>query len=111
MLVTAVAGRPVPDWIIRDGTVAGLAEKIGVRAAGLEATIARFNAQARAGVDPDPHDFGAWQNLIESQRLDADLGIDGGDGLLQERLWEILTGGGSCSRCPGSGSAVTSGRC
>ena len=48
----------------------------------------------RAGVDPDPHDFGAWQNLIESQRLDADLGIDGGDGLLQERLWEFLTCGG-----------------
>ncbi|MDC0311657.1 glycosyltransferase [bacterium] len=47
----------------------------------------------RAGVDPDPHDFGTWQQLIESQRLDAQLKIATGENLLQERLWEFLIGG------------------
>ncbi|MDE2405591.1 MAG: FAD-binding protein [Sphingomonadales bacterium] len=39
----------------RADTIAGLATKIGVDPAALEATVARFNAQAEAGVDPDFH--------------------------------------------------------
>ncbi|MDI6097430.1 3-oxosteroid 1-dehydrogenase [Actinoplanes sp. NEAU-A12] len=50
---------PYPDdWyasgaLVKDWTLAGLAAKIGVPAAALRATVDRFNAQARAGRDPD----------------------------------------------------------
>lgn len=45
-------------------TLAGLARLIGVDAAGLEATVAGFNANAERGVDPDfgrgTHPWSAW---------------------------------------------------
>lgn len=53
VLVTAVKGRPLPDWLIVADSLAALAEKIGVDAAGLASTVERFNGFARAGVDPD----------------------------------------------------------
>jgi hypothetical protein len=64
----------------------------------------------RAGVDPDPHDFGTWQHLIESQRLDAHLKIAAGEQLLQERLWAFLTRGdgyAAGSQCLESAAART----
>jgi len=44
-------GAPVPSWVPRDDTLAGLAAQLGIDAGGLEATVARFNADARAGRD------------------------------------------------------------
>jgi glycosyltransferase involved in cell wall biosynthesis len=44
----------------------------------------------RVGVDPDPHDFGTWQTVIRDGRIDPELAIPRGDGLLQERLWSRL---------------------
>lgn len=42
-----------PDWIRRAGTLAELADEIDIDAAGLEATVARFNEGAVRGEDPD----------------------------------------------------------
>jgi 3-oxosteroid 1-dehydrogenase len=48
---------PGQDWNeklgVKADTLADLANKIGVDAAGLEETVARFNANAEKGVDPD----------------------------------------------------------
>jgi succinate dehydrogenase/fumarate reductase flavoprotein subunit len=53
MLLTMVPGKPAPPWLPQAATLAELAAKIGVDAAGLEATVQRFNASAREGVDRD----------------------------------------------------------
>lgn len=53
---SAIGGRfRKMNFLKKAGTLAGLAEKIGVDAAGLEETVRRFNENARAGVDPEFH--------------------------------------------------------
>lgn len=49
----APPGPEAPYWIVTAPNLAALASAIGCDAAGLEATVARFNAHARAGRDPD----------------------------------------------------------
>ncbi len=46
-------GQPVPDWVMRAETLEGLAEALGIPAEGLASTVARFNAFAEVGLDPD----------------------------------------------------------
>jgi succinate dehydrogenase/fumarate reductase flavoprotein subunit len=46
-------GEPMPDWVIRADTLAGLARQIGLDPAALSATVARFNHHAEQGHDPD----------------------------------------------------------
>ncbi|MFN3863160.1 MAG: FAD-dependent oxidoreductase [Erythrobacter sp.] len=46
-------GQPMPDWVKRSDTLAGLAEQIGLDPLALTDTVARFNAHADAGHDPD----------------------------------------------------------
>jgi predicted oxidoreductase len=46
-------GGPAPDWVIRADNLAVLAERIGVPADALEATVARFNRLVAAGHDDD----------------------------------------------------------
>lgn len=46
-------GAPIPDWVVQAASLAGLAEKIGLDAAALAASIDRFNAGAGRGEDPD----------------------------------------------------------
>ncbi|WP_405151093.1 FAD-dependent oxidoreductase [Sphaerisporangium sp. NBC_01403] len=46
-------GSGAPSWPARADTLDGLAERIGVPAAELAATVARFNDHVRAGHDPD----------------------------------------------------------
>ncbi len=46
-------GPDAPDWIRRAETLAALADEIDVDAAGLEATVARFNADVANGVDSE----------------------------------------------------------
>jgi succinate dehydrogenase/fumarate reductase flavoprotein subunit len=52
-----IAGRKaddaLPDWVHADDSLAGLAARLGIDPSGLEATVARFNANAREGHDPD----------------------------------------------------------
>ena len=53
MVGTVMPGPDAPDWMIQAPTLAELAAKIGVDAAGLEASVTRFNTHAAAGHDPD----------------------------------------------------------
>ena len=46
-------GKPIPEWVARADTLAELADQIGVPSAALAETVARFNAHADAGHDPD----------------------------------------------------------
>jgi succinate dehydrogenase/fumarate reductase flavoprotein subunit len=48
------AGR-TPPWLTEAPTLAALAERLGIPADALEATVARWNAQVADGVDPDFH--------------------------------------------------------
>lgn len=46
-------GQPMPEWVMRADTLEGLADQIGLDPDTLAATVARFNAHADAGHDPD----------------------------------------------------------
>jgi succinate dehydrogenase/fumarate reductase flavoprotein subunit len=49
------AGQPTPSWLTTAPTIAELAAQLEIDAAGLAATLERFNDGARRGVDPDFH--------------------------------------------------------
>jgi hypothetical protein len=51
--LTAVPGRPLPDFIARAETAEDLAIKLGIDPSGLTATLARFNSFVEAGRDAD----------------------------------------------------------
>jgi succinate dehydrogenase/fumarate reductase flavoprotein subunit len=53
VFLTAVPGRPVPEWIIRGDTPGDLAAKLGIDADGLRATLERFNHFVETGTDSD----------------------------------------------------------
>ncbi len=46
-------GQPMPDWVTRGESLVELAKAIGVPPGALAATVARFNAHAEEGYDPD----------------------------------------------------------
>ena len=52
-LGTRQPGQPLPDWVMRADRLEGLAAQMGVDPAALSETVARFNAHADAGADPD----------------------------------------------------------
>jgi 3-oxosteroid 1-dehydrogenase len=52
-VAAARPGSADPDWLIRAGTLAELAGRLGIDAEELEETVARFNRFAREGRDPD----------------------------------------------------------
>lgn len=62
VFITAVNGRPIPDYIVQADSLEALAEKCGIDAAGLVDEVARFNGFAREGVD---HDFGRGGSSYE----------------------------------------------
>jgi len=53
-------GRPPPAWVKRADSLADLAQQLGIDATQLQQTVARFNDNASAGLDPD---FGRGQSL------------------------------------------------
>ncbi|MEW9701814.1 FAD-binding protein [Paenibacillus sp. SI8] len=55
MIITMMPGEDTPEWVDRADTIRELAEKIGVDAGGLEATVQRYNENAKKGMDPDFH--------------------------------------------------------
>ncbi len=46
-------GDPEPDWLIKDETIAGLAQKLGIDSQALEATVERWNGFVRNLKDED----------------------------------------------------------
>jgi len=72
-------GQPWPDGLGASAdTLAELARKIGVDAAGLEETVARFNPNAEKGEDPDfgrgTHPWSAWMCGDPFHKPNANLG-------------------------------------
>ena len=73
---------PDQDWPEGFGVIANtigeLAERSGIDAHGLEQTIARFNANAEKGVDPDfgrgTHPWSAWMTGDKTHKPNANLG-------------------------------------
>lgn len=53
VFVSAINGRPIPEYITTAPTLEELAGKLGIDAKGLAATVERFNGFARSGVDED----------------------------------------------------------
>src|SRR5712675_1561736 len=51
--IDAPRGSEVPPWVSRANSIEGLANKLKIDAAGLAATVARFNGFAREGADED----------------------------------------------------------
>ena len=49
------ADQPLPDWVHQADTLEELADKLGIDAEGLKATVERFNRFAKEGKDPDFH--------------------------------------------------------
>jgi succinate dehydrogenase/fumarate reductase flavoprotein subunit len=52
-ILSLLPGEPAPDWVPQAPTIRGLAERIGVDADALVATVERFNEHAARGEDPD----------------------------------------------------------
>jgi 3-oxosteroid 1-dehydrogenase len=60
-------GAEIPQWVARDNTLVGLARKLSVDAAGLSATVERFNGLVAAGRDSDfRRGEKAWRMAQES---------------------------------------------
>ncbi|MBB4825622.1 succinate dehydrogenase/fumarate reductase flavoprotein subunit [Sporosarcina luteola] len=55
MIITMMPGEEAPEWVDQADSLRELAEKIGVNADGLEASVARWNEHVENGVDPDFH--------------------------------------------------------
>lgn len=55
LVVTVSADEPAPEWMHPSESLRELAEKIGVDADGLEATVKEFNENAKQGRDPEFH--------------------------------------------------------
>ncbi len=64
-LLTMLPGDPDPDWLASADTLAGLAEKAGIDAKGLAATVERWNAFVQNGSDDDFHrGEGAYEHWL-----------------------------------------------
>ncbi|MEX1255375.1 MAG: FAD-dependent oxidoreductase [Dehalococcoidia bacterium] len=61
-ILTVMPGDPDPDWLPVDGSLAGLAAKVGIDAGGLLATVARWNELVGQGKDSD---FGRGESVYE----------------------------------------------
>jgi succinate dehydrogenase/fumarate reductase flavoprotein subunit len=70
-LMTVMPGDPDPEWLLRDGTIAGLAAKAGIDAAGLSETIERWNGYVAEGADPD---FGRQRSPIDFEAPHPSMG-------------------------------------
>jgi succinate dehydrogenase/fumarate reductase flavoprotein subunit len=68
-ILTVMPGDPDPEWLPVDGTLSGLAAKIGVDAPGLEKTVERWNDLVAQGKEAD---FGRGESVYERWIGDPD---------------------------------------
>jgi succinate dehydrogenase/fumarate reductase flavoprotein subunit len=66
-ILTVTPADSDPDWVVRDETLEGLAQKTSIHAQGLYATIARFNNFVREGRDQD---FRRGESAVEREMGD-----------------------------------------
>jgi succinate dehydrogenase/fumarate reductase flavoprotein subunit len=72
VLGTTLPEDPDPDWLISAGTLEDLAEKTGIDAEGLRATIDRWNGFVTTGVDDD---FGKGNSAFDRFQGDREASI------------------------------------
>lgn len=70
---TATPGAPTPSYMIEAATLGELAEKAGIDAAGLTATVARFNDMVIRGHDDD---FNRGDNTYDNFYMWGDMDFD-----------------------------------
>ncbi len=70
MNLTGADGQAPPDWVATAGSIRELAEKIGVDADSLEATVQRYNEFAEKGQDPD------WGDPLQTHVLTGPETVD-----------------------------------
>ena len=70
---TSMPGSPVPPYMMRAETLQELAEKAGIDAQGLKATVARFNDMVRKGHDDD---FNRGDNTYDNFYMWGDPAFD-----------------------------------
>jgi succinate dehydrogenase/fumarate reductase flavoprotein subunit len=62
LILTVMPTDPDPEWLVKEDTLEALAQRLGIDAQGLLATVARFNDFARQGKDED---FGRGESGYE----------------------------------------------
>ncbi|QPC84979.1 FAD-binding protein [Phototrophicus methaneseepsis] len=68
------AGAEVPEWVVTADTIEGIAEALGIDAAGLTATVESFNENAAQGVDPEfKRGVSAFDQLTGGDRTRTDV--------------------------------------
>ncbi|MFO0687535.1 MAG: FAD-binding protein [Myxococcota bacterium] len=130
-LAGASASDPLPEWFVEAPTLRELATRLGIDPDGLEATVARWNENARKGVDPEFERGKSHYDRYGSEDVSitlgpiaeapfygaevaaADLGTCGGarvDGKAQvlDPFGEVIPGLSASGNCAGIGSPGSS---
>jgi len=68
-VLTVMPGDPDPEWLPKDGTLSGLAARVGIDPGGLEKTVERWNALVAQRKDAD---FGRGESAYERWIGDPD---------------------------------------
>jgi succinate dehydrogenase/fumarate reductase flavoprotein subunit len=87
LLVTLVPGLPTPDWVVSAPSLAALAARVGIDAAGLARTVERFNGFCTTGVDVD---FRRGESLYDRFCGDPQHGLNPNLGALLQAPFHAL---------------------
>lgn len=60
----------IPNYLVQSDTIEGLAAQVGIDAAGLKATVTKFNGYAQTGKDPD---FNRGETVFDKYYGDANV--------------------------------------
>jgi 3-oxosteroid 1-dehydrogenase len=70
-VLTVLPDDPDPDWLMRADSLESLAEKVGIDAEGLAATVARWNEASKQGVDTE---FGRHRSPVDMEAAHPSMG-------------------------------------